>query len=331
LRPDPGEQAVGDHPRPFGHQARRGITGLFLAQGRVEQPQPMREVPLLKARDDDVLDHRIARELAAGMQHRTPEPLHPLEVVRPVADPLCKDRSEQCVLLDLAVEPLDEAGDIGGIDADRLGFGAPTRPQRFDMRAAFVRGRPRFRGCLHAASISDHGCTRAELFLGWRAPSLPPILVAMLRRFVIALALLLPAVTLAQQTTDIVLETERGDLVIAHETERAPVTSANFLRYQDQKRLHGTVVCRARRPERGDIVVAPETERAPITSANFLRYVDEKRLDGTVFYRAMRLDWGGQPSGLIQGGTQFDPERILPPIAHEPTSATGVRHVAGAI
>lgn len=112
----------------------------------------------------------------------------------------------------------------------------------------------------------------------------------MLRRFVIALALLFPAVTLAQQTTDIVLETERGD-----------------------------------------IVIALETERAPITSANFLRYVDEKRLDGTVFYRAMRLDWGGQPSGLIQGGTQFDPERILPPIAHEPTSATGVRHVAGAI
>ncbi len=112
----------------------------------------------------------------------------------------------------------------------------------------------------------------------------------MLRRFVIALALLFPAVTLAQQTTDIVLETERGD-----------------------------------------IVIALEAERAPITSANFLRYVDEKRLDGTVFYRAMRLDWDEQPSGLIQGGTQFDPERILPPIAHEPTSATGVRHVAGAI
>ena len=83
--------------------------------------------------------------------------------------------------------------------------------------------------------------------------------------------------------------------------------------------------------EIGDIIVALETERAPVTAANFLRYVDEKRLDGTVFYRAMRLDWGEQPNGLIQGGTQYDPERILPPIAHEPTSETGVKHVAGAI
>src|SRR5690606_10201228 len=61
------------------------------------------------------------------------------------------------------------------------------------------------------------------------------------------------------------------------------------------------------------------------------RYVEEKRLDGTVFYRAMRLDWGEQPNGLVQGGTQYDPKRILPPIAHEPTSETGVKHVAGAI
>lgn len=83
--------------------------------------------------------------------------------------------------------------------------------------------------------------------------------------------------------------------------------------------------------EAGDIVIALETERAPITSANFLRYVDEKRLDGTVFYRAMRLDWGEQPNGLIQGGTQYDPKRILPPVAHEPTNETGVKHTAGAI
>ena len=59
--------------------------------------------------------------------------------------------------------------------------------------------------------------------------------------------------------------------------------------------------------------------------------MDEKRLDGTVFYRAMRLDWGEQPNGLIQGGTQYDPERILPPIAHERTNVTGVTHTVGAI
>ncbi|HYD24049.1 MAG TPA: peptidylprolyl isomerase [Croceibacterium sp.] len=83
--------------------------------------------------------------------------------------------------------------------------------------------------------------------------------------------------------------------------------------------------------ELGEIVIALEIERAPVTAANFLRYVDEKRLDGTVFYRAMRLDWGEQPNGLIQGGTQYDPKRILPPIAHEPTSETGVTHTLGAI
>lgn len=83
--------------------------------------------------------------------------------------------------------------------------------------------------------------------------------------------------------------------------------------------------------ELGEIVVALETERAPVTSANFLRYVDAKRFDGTVFYRAMRLDWGEQPNGLVQGGVQNDPARLYPPIAHEPTSETGVKHVAGAL
>jgi len=81
----------------------------------------------------------------------------------------------------------------------------------------------------------------------------------------------------------------------------------------------------------GLITIALETERAPITAANFLRYVDEKRLDGTVFYRAMRLDWGDQPNGLIQGGAQNAPDRLLPPIPHERTSDTGVLHTEGAI
>lgn len=81
----------------------------------------------------------------------------------------------------------------------------------------------------------------------------------------------------------------------------------------------------------GEIVIALETARAPVTAGNFLRYVEEGRLDGTVFYRAMHLDWGEQPNGLIQGGAQFDPERILPPIAHEPTSETGLTHARGSL
>lgn len=117
------------------------------------------------------------------------------------------------------------------------------------------------------------------------------IIAAMIRRFALILAtLLLPAAVSAQATTDVVIATELGE-----------------------------------------IVVALETERAPLTAANFLRYADEKRFDGTVFYRVMKLDWGEQPNGLIQAGTQWDPARILPPIAHEPTDMTGVKHVAGAI
>jgi peptidyl-prolyl cis-trans isomerase A (cyclophilin A) len=79
----------------------------------------------------------------------------------------------------------------------------------------------------------------------------------------------------------------------------------------------------------GPIVLAIEKERAPLTAANFLRYVDQKRLDGTVFYRAMKL--GDAGDGLVQGGLRGDPRRLLKPIAHEPTSATGLSHVTGAI
>ncbi|MEZ5744526.1 MAG: peptidylprolyl isomerase [Sphingomonadaceae bacterium] len=83
--------------------------------------------------------------------------------------------------------------------------------------------------------------------------------------------------------------------------------------------------------EMGPIILHLDKTNAPVTTGNFLRYVDEKRLDGTVFYRAMHLEWGTPPNGLIQGGTQNDPKRELPPIAHEPTNLTGIRHKTGTI
>lgn len=83
--------------------------------------------------------------------------------------------------------------------------------------------------------------------------------------------------------------------------------------------------------QKGDITIRLETERAPITAANFLRYVDEGRFDGTKFYRAMKLEREPMPNGLIQGGTQFDPKRILPGIAHEKTTETGLSHTNGAV
>jgi peptidyl-prolyl cis-trans isomerase A (cyclophilin A) len=78
----------------------------------------------------------------------------------------------------------------------------------------------------------------------------------------------------------------------------------------------------------GTIVVEIDTVRAPISAANFLRYVDEGRYDGVTFYRAMP---GHNGSGLIQGGTSPFPDRALPPIAHEPTTLTGLSHVEGAL
>lgn len=76
----------------------------------------------------------------------------------------------------------------------------------------------------------------------------------------------------------------------------------------------------------GTIVLELDAAHAPVTTANFLRYVDQKRYDGAVFYRAMKLTG----TGLIQGGIR-DVRKLLPPIAHEPTTQTGIRHVEGTI
>ncbi|KQX22662.1 MULTISPECIES: peptidylprolyl isomerase [unclassified Sphingomonas] len=80
----------------------------------------------------------------------------------------------------------------------------------------------------------------------------------------------------------------------------------------------------------GTIVVAVDTKRAPITAGNFLAYVDQKKLDGTTFYRAARAI-GNPKRGFIQGGVHRDARRSLPPIKHEPTTKTGIRHVDGTI
>src|SRR5690606_29059639 len=52
-----------------------------------------------------------------------------------------------------------------------------------------------------------------------------------------------PATTPA--TTTVVLTTALGEIHIAVETERAPVTAANFLRYVDNKRFDGMTFYRA--------------------------------------------------------------------------------------
>ncbi len=77
----------------------------------------------------------------------------------------------------------------------------------------------------------------------------------------------------------------------------------------------------------GRIVIALDKGHAPVSTANFLHYVDLHRYDGETFYRAMHVGDGG----LIQGGVHSNALKLFAPIKHEPTSATGLHNVAGAI
>lgn len=81
---------------------------------------------------------------------------------------------------------------------------------------------------------------------------------------------------------------------------------------------------------KGPIEVAIDAQRAPITGGNFLRYVDSRKMDGALFYRVMKLGAEGSGEGVIQGG-QRNPEKIMPAIAHEPTTQTGLSHVEGSL
>ena len=116
------------------------------------------------------------------------------------------------------------------------------------------------------------------------------------RRDLLALAAALAATPAAGQipapeTTPVALTTPLGRIVVALETRRAPITSANFLRYVDGKLYDGASFYRASRPP-----------------------------------NSTRDDYG-----LVQGGLRNLPERLLPPIAHESTRDTGLAHLDGTI
>ena len=82
----------------------------------------------------------------------------------------------------------------------------------------------------------------------------------------------------------------------------------------------------------GAIEVAVDLARAPISAGDFLKYVDRRLFDGAAFYRTVRPDNDINPVkiNVIQGGLTDD-KKLLPPIPHEPTSKTGIRHRNGAI
>ncbi len=73
----------------------------------------------------------------------------------------------------------------------------------------------------------------------------------------------------------------------------------------------------------GVITVEVDNVRAPISGGNFLRYVDQKRLDGAPFYRVVKVQ---DHFGFVQFGVNGAPAKVLPPIKHEPTTVTGIKH-----
>ncbi|MBN8807742.1 MAG: peptidylprolyl isomerase [Sphingomonas sp.] len=73
----------------------------------------------------------------------------------------------------------------------------------------------------------------------------------------------------------------------------------------------------------GRFVIEADTRRAPVSAGNFLRYVEQKRLDGVTFYRVSKV---ADHFGFVQFGVDGDFKRMLPPIKHEPTSQTGIKH-----
>jgi len=84
----------------------------------------------------------------------------------------------------------------------------------------------------------------------------------------------------------------------------------------------------------GEIYARLDLRRAPVTSLNFLRYVDAGLFDNTCFYRVVRFD--NQPKDsvrieVIQGGRYDNEDNGFPPIIHETTEMTGIRHRNGTV
>lgn len=85
----------------------------------------------------------------------------------------------------------------------------------------------------------------------------------------------------------------------------------------------------------GTIEIEVDAEHAPHTSANFLRYVDAGGYDGGRFHRTVTTRPDNQPQSrvkidVIQAGAKPGAPGFEP-LALERTSATGLRHLDGAV
>jgi peptidyl-prolyl cis-trans isomerase A (cyclophilin A) len=99
-------------------------------------------------------------------------------------------------------------------------------------------------------------------------------------------------------------------------------------RYNREDRVCNVVIDTTR----GPIEVSLDLAHAPLSSGDFLKYVDQGLYAGGAFYRTVRPDDDLKPVkiSVIQGGLTDD-NKYLPPIAHEPTNRTGLRHRNGTL
>jgi len=86
--------------------------------------------------------------------------------------------------------------------------------------------------------------------------------------------------------------------------------------------------------ESGNIEAEIFVKNAPITGANFMQHVDSGTYNnGACFYRVVRMD--NQPNNdvkieVVQCGL-YRSERRFPPIVHETTEMTGIKHTDGTL
>lgn len=83
----------------------------------------------------------------------------------------------------------------------------------------------------------------------------------------------------------------------------------------------------------GDIEIEVYPDKAPVSVANFKAYVQLGEFDGAEFFRVVRMD--NQPNDSIRievvQGVFTGSENALPPIAHETTEMTGIKHTDGVL
>jgi peptidyl-prolyl cis-trans isomerase A (cyclophilin A) len=95
------------------------------------------------------------------------------------------------------------------------------------------------------------------------------------------------------KTTRVRIETDAGDILVDVYADKAPITSANFLRYVTEKRYDGGALYR--------VVTMRNQPTSPV-----------------------KIE-------VIQGGLDADSAKRLPPIPHETNDKTGIKHLDGTI